>query len=117
MTDFLAEVTALARDLVAIDSRSFVSNVNSNPQSAAIVRAVIGLSHALNIPIIAEGVETESERDFLRDEGCREIQGYLIGRPQPIADYADVTRGAAERLFDLAVAADPARRRVSTDGS
>jgi EAL domain-containing protein (putative c-di-GMP-specific phosphodiesterase class I) len=81
------------------------------------VRAVIGLSQALNIPIIAEGVETESERDFLRDEGCREIQGYLIGRPQPIANYADLTRDATERLFGRATAADPARRRVSTEGS
>jgi EAL domain-containing protein (putative c-di-GMP-specific phosphodiesterase class I) len=110
----LSSLQSFPFDKIKID-RSFVSNVNSNPQSAAIVRAVIGLSHALNIPIIAEGVETESERDFLRDEGCREIQGYLIGRPQPIANYADVTSDATARLVGRAMAADPARRRVSTD--
>jgi EAL domain-containing protein (putative c-di-GMP-specific phosphodiesterase class I) len=81
------------------------------------VRAVIGLSHALNIPIIAEGVETDSERDFLREEGCREIQGYPIGRPQPIANCADLTSDFTERLFGRGMAAaDLARRRVSTDG-
>ena len=112
----LSSLQSFPFDKIKID-RSFVSNVTSNPQSAAIVRAVIGLSHALNIPIIAEGVETESERDFLRDEGCREIQGYLIGRPQPIAHYADVTSDATERFFGRAMAADPARRRVATEGS
>ena len=60
----LSSLQSFPFDKIKID-RSFVSNVNSNPQSAAIVRAVIGLSHALNIPVIAEGVETESERDFL----------------------------------------------------
>ena len=67
------------------------AGVESNHQSAAIVRAVIGLSNALHMPVIAEGVETEGERKFLVDEGCREFQGYLIGRPQPIAHYSHVT--------------------------
>jgi EAL domain-containing protein (putative c-di-GMP-specific phosphodiesterase class I) len=69
--------------------------VDSNHQSAAIVRAVVGLSNALQMPVIAEGVETESEREFLMRESCREIQGYLIGRPQPIAYYSDLTGGVA----------------------
>jgi diguanylate cyclase (GGDEF)-like protein len=99
----LSSLQSFPFDKIKID-RSFVTNVNSNQQSAAIVRSVIGLSHALNIPIIAEGVETESERAFLRDEGCREIQGYLIGRPQPIAEYAGITSGVAERLLDRAMA-------------
>jgi diguanylate cyclase len=56
------------------------------------------LSNALNIPTIAEGVETDSEREFLRIEGCHEIQGYLVGRPQPISNYLDVTRGFPTKL-------------------
>jgi diguanylate cyclase (GGDEF)-like protein len=74
-------------DKIKID-RSFVSNVQSNPQSATIIRAVIGLGRGLNLPIIAEGVETQGELDFLADEACDEVQGYLVGRPAPIAHYA-----------------------------
>jgi diguanylate cyclase (GGDEF)-like protein len=76
-------------DKIKID-RSFVSNVQSNPQSATIIRAVIGLGRGLNLPIVAEGVETQGELDFLTEEACDEIQGYLVGRPAPIELYADL---------------------------
>jgi EAL domain-containing protein (putative c-di-GMP-specific phosphodiesterase class I) len=76
-------------DKIKID-KSFISNVKSNPQSAAIVRAVIGLAHGLNLPVLAEGVETRAQLDFLAGEACDEVQGYLMGRPQPIAQYADL---------------------------
>jgi diguanylate cyclase (GGDEF)-like protein/PAS domain S-box-containing protein len=76
-------------DKIKID-RDFVHNVCQNSQSAAIVRAVLGLAQALGLPVLAEGVETEEERDFLRAVGCDEMQGYLIGRPHPIAHYAEV---------------------------
>lgn len=52
---------------------------------------------ALNIPVIAEGVETEAERLFLMREGCNEIQGYLVGHPRPIENYADLTSGAVRQ--------------------
>jgi diguanylate cyclase (GGDEF)-like protein len=86
----LSSLQSFPFDRIKID-RTFVSGVESNHQSAAIVRAVIGLSNALHMPVIAEGVETEGERKFLVDEGCREFQGFLIGRPQPIALYSHVT--------------------------
>jgi EAL domain-containing protein (putative c-di-GMP-specific phosphodiesterase class I) len=54
------------------------------------VRAVIGLGQSLDLPILAEGVETEAQHTFLVKEGCDEVQGYLTGRPLPIADYAGV---------------------------
>jgi EAL domain-containing protein (putative c-di-GMP-specific phosphodiesterase class I) len=76
-------------DKIKID-RSFVANVQSNPQSATIIRAVIGLGRGLNLPIIAEGVETQGELDFLREEACDEVQGYFIGRPAPIEQYAEI---------------------------
>ena len=63
-------------DLIKID-RAFISNVDCNAQSAAIVRAVIGLARGLNVPVIAEGVETKGELDFLAQEACSEAQGYL----------------------------------------
>src|SRR5207245_11161451 len=79
-------------DKIKID-QSFISNVKSNPQSAAIVRAVIALAHVLNLPVLAEGVETRPQLDFLAAESCDEVQGYLMGRPQPIAEYSDLIGG------------------------
>jgi EAL domain-containing protein (putative c-di-GMP-specific phosphodiesterase class I) len=62
------------------------------------VRAVIGLGHSLGVPIIAEGVETEIQHAFLVQEGCDAMQGYLTGRPLPVADYAGlIGRQAAAR--------------------
>jgi diguanylate cyclase (GGDEF)-like protein len=87
-------------DKIKID-QSFVANIEHNPQSVAIVRSIIGLGKALEIPVIAEGVETESERAFLMREGCGEIQGYLIGHPAPIASYAEVTSGGVVRHFEV----------------
>jgi EAL domain-containing protein (putative c-di-GMP-specific phosphodiesterase class I) len=63
-------------------------NLGRNPQSAAIVRAVIDLGHGLEMSIVAEGVETQEQLSFLADEGCDSVQGYLLGRPQPIGYYA-----------------------------
>jgi diguanylate cyclase (GGDEF)-like protein len=79
-------------DKLKID-RTFVSGVESNAKSAEIVRAMISLGRALKIPVIAEGVETEGVRAFLMLEGCEELQGYLIGRPAPVATYADLING------------------------
>jgi diguanylate cyclase (GGDEF)-like protein/PAS domain S-box-containing protein len=80
-------------DKIKID-RSFVSNLESSPQSKTIVRSIIGLGMGLGMPVIAEGVETKEQLAFLTKEGCLESQGYLIGRPQPIAAYAQaVGRG------------------------
>jgi EAL domain-containing protein (putative c-di-GMP-specific phosphodiesterase class I) len=105
----LSSLQSFPFDKIKID-RSFVTRVDSNGQSAAIVRSIIGLSTALQIPVIAEGVETEAERQFLSAAGCREMQGYLIGRPQPIAHYANLTSGAAASKADEAVAALPKTR-------
>ena len=58
------------------------------------MRSIIGLGNALGIPVIAEGVETEGERAFLRREGCREVQGFLIGRPDLIDTYVEYTSGS-----------------------
>ena len=76
-------------DKIKID-REFVMNLGHNTQSAAIIRAVIGLGHGLDVPIVAEGVETKEQLAFLASESCDQVQGYLIGRPAPIQQYADL---------------------------
>ncbi len=83
-------------DKIKID-RSFISRVETNIQSAAIVRSIIGLGEALEVPVIAEGVETEGEHSFLWQAGCTEMQGFLIGHPLPISDYSIIISGAASR--------------------
>jgi diguanylate cyclase (GGDEF)-like protein/PAS domain S-box-containing protein len=61
--------------------RSFVQNIPQNSKDTAIVKTIITLAESLNISVIAEGVETAEQRDFLLDAGCHEIQGYLSGKP------------------------------------
>jgi diguanylate cyclase (GGDEF)-like protein/PAS domain S-box-containing protein len=77
-------------DKIKID-KSFISNLGQNNQSLTIVRAVIGLARALELPVLAEGVETKEQLAFLAKESCHEVQGYLIGRPLPIEHYAALT--------------------------
>ena len=81
-------------DKIKID-QAFVANIERNPQSAAIIRAVIGLGHGLDLPVVAEGVETAAQLAFLTHEACNEVQGYLIGRPAPIDRYAGLIGRAA----------------------
>ena len=83
----LSYLQAFPFDKIKID-QAFISNLESNAQSATIVRAVIGLARALNLPVLAEGVETQAQLTFLANERCDEVQGYLIGRPQPIEEHA-----------------------------
>ena len=99
----LSSLQSFPFDKIKID-RAFISNLESNAQSAAIVRAIIGLGHGLAMPLIAEGVETELQRTILRREGCDEMQGYLVGRPRPIADYGELTQGCADGPMQAATA-------------
>lgn len=63
--------------------RGFVAGLPHNDSDCAIVRAIISLGHQLGLTVLAEGVETPAQRDFLRAHGCELAQGYLFGRPQP----------------------------------
>ncbi len=84
----LTYLQAFPFDKIKID-RAFVMNLGRNTQSAAIIRAMIGLCHGLGISIVAEGVETQDQLSFLSDEACDQVQGYFLGKPAPIPDYAE----------------------------
>jgi diguanylate cyclase (GGDEF)-like protein/PAS domain S-box-containing protein len=89
-------------DKIKID-RAFVGDLEDNRHSMAIVRAIIDLGHSLNVPILAEGVETEEQLAILKRGGCDEVQGFLSGQPRAIEDYADmVGRPAASNVVRLA---------------
>jgi len=76
-------------DKIKID-QAFVANLGHSQQSATIIRAVIALARGLDLPVVAEGVETELQLQFLAKEHCTGMQGYYLGRPQPIAAYGEV---------------------------
>ena len=84
----LSYLQAFPFDKIKID-QSFIANAD-RPQSAAIIRAIIGLGRGLDLPVVAEGVETKEQLAFLSGESCQEVQGFLIGRPRPISDYQDI---------------------------
>ncbi len=69
-------------DTLKID-QSFVRGLPDSPDDVAIASAIIGMAHSLNMLVIAEGVETAAQLEFLRERGCDQVQGYYLGRPMP----------------------------------
>lgn len=91
----LSYLKLLPLDQVKIDS-SFVRDISFDTDDAAIVRAILAMSGSLGLSVIAEGVETQVQREFLFEHGCLHYQGYLFGRPVPIENFnADCLRSAA----------------------
>jgi diguanylate cyclase (GGDEF)-like protein len=93
----LSNLRAFPFDRIKVD-QSFIRSVHDNDQSAAIVRAVLGLGKGLNLPILAEGVERLEELDFLRGEICDAAQGYWFSRPEDISAFEDVVRGSRKTI-------------------
>ena len=77
----LSNLRRLPLHAVKID-RSFVADLPGENRARGIVTAIIAMAHQLGLEVIAEGVETEAQLDFLRAEGCDSAQGYLLGRPE-----------------------------------
>lgn len=94
----LSNLRSFPFDKIKIDA-SFIRSVDTNGPAATIVRAVLGLGRGLELPVLAEGVETAEELAFLNAEACQEVQGYLLGEPQPIDEHWLLTgRTAPARL-------------------
>ncbi|MBN9480254.1 MAG: EAL domain-containing protein [Bordetella sp.] len=82
----LSTLKAFPFDKIKLD-RSFMADLDGEAQqSRAIIRAVLAIGESLSIAVLAEGVETAEQLAFLQDQGCHEVQGYLLGRPQPESD-------------------------------
>ena len=79
----LSTLQSFPFDKIKID-RSFVDKLDKQRKSASIIRAVLALGRSLEIPVLAEGIETKAHLEFLRNEGCDEAQGYFLGRPMPV---------------------------------
>ncbi|MFI4939089.1 MAG: EAL domain-containing protein [Burkholderiales bacterium] len=84
----LAYLKLLPLDQLKID-QSFVRDVLNDPNDASIAKTIIALARGLGIGVIAEGVETAAQRDFLADSGCHAYQGYFFTRPLPIDDFEE----------------------------
>jgi diguanylate cyclase len=98
----LATLRTFPFDRIKLD-RSFMREVESSPQAKAIIRAVLALGKSLSVPILAEGVETESQLSILQAEGCDEAQGFLLGLPMPLVDLTEAKDGSVvARRSDVA---------------
>ena len=83
----LSYLKRLPLDTLKID-QSFIRGLPDDPHDAAIVRAIVALGRSMQFTIIAEGVETRAQQDFLADEGCEQIQGYIVSVPLSAEEFA-----------------------------
>ncbi len=84
----LAYLKQLPIDTLKID-RTFVRDIEADPDDAAIIQAIIAMAHGLDLRVTAEGVETEGQLAALRRLGCDEFQGFLLSKPLPAQDFSD----------------------------
>jgi len=87
-------------DKLKID-RVFINEIASRPEDASIVRAIVSLAHSLRLKVVAEGVETLAQLDFLKTVGCDEYQRYHFSRPLPATEFEHIVRQAAAQTEPL----------------
>jgi EAL domain-containing protein (putative c-di-GMP-specific phosphodiesterase class I) len=97
-------------DKLKID-RVFINEIVSRPEDASIVRAIVSLAHSLHLKVVAEGVETPAQLEFLEAAGCDEYQGYHFSHPLPAGDFERLIRESRAR--DTALADEDAARTHS----
>src|ERR1035437_5687431 len=99
----LAYLKRFPLDELKID-RAFISDVTTNREDAEITLTIIRLAHILNLKVVAEGVETEAQLNFLREHGCDEIQDYYFAKPLNVEDCTQMLR--AGRRLQMAIIDD-----------
>ena len=82
----LSQLGRIPLDVIKLD-RSFVSSINADRKSQALVRSMVAVAQALQLKVVAEGIETESEELFMKGLGVEYVQGFLYGRPMPAAEF------------------------------
>ncbi|MFA7318697.1 MAG: EAL domain-containing protein [Sulfuricella sp.] len=105
----LSYLKQFAIDKLKVD-QSFVREITRDPSDAAIVVAIITMAHSLGLNVIAEGVETEGQLEYLRSHGCDEIQGYFFSRPVPVSDFEQMLRSGRKLVQNGP--ADESRQRT-----
>lgn len=86
-------------DYVKID-QTFIRDLSPGGEDAAITRAIIAMAHSLELKVVAEGVETQAQMDFLKSQGCDEIQGFLISRPIEASAFVELLRAQIDNPLD-----------------
>ena len=84
---------------VKID-QTFIRDLSPGGEDAAITRAIIAMAHSLELKVVAEGVETQAQMDFLKSQNCDEIQGFLISRPVEASAFAELLRAQIDHPLD-----------------
>jgi len=87
----LAYLKRFPIDIIKID-QSFVRDIHSDASDAAICEAILAIAHRLDLQVVAEGVETEAQFDFLSESQCHAIQGNLFGEPEPLENIINITK-------------------------
>lgn len=111
----LSHLKRFAINTLKID-KSFVDEVHRNTTDAAIATAIIAMGNSLDLTVIAEGVETESQLEFLRQHNCHEIQGYLFSQPVPVATAGQLLREGMISLEGRSIADEPGGNVPGADG-
>lgn len=82
----LSNLQSFPFDKIKID-RSFIQSMETDEAARSIIRAIVGIGRSLNLPVVAEGVETAAQRQMVEDEGCPQAQGFLFGKPGPMPTF------------------------------